>query len=203
MLLTTTEEVKLGDFGLAQEYIALKFLTCKARRDDGLSLMRHFIQYYETFNVGPIYWMAPEFFRCDYTEKADVFSFGAILFAILERDFININGKKVYGAFKMIPDVGKIGLGYTMEMYDPEARIHFSGRAQGSEALQSIALDTLQFDKNDRPSAAQIYDRVMSVRRIRDVYGFTNLRSSSLSMPCRTVMIDQALPRYLIGEKRA
>ena len=38
--------------------------------------------------IGPIHWMAPEFFSGRYTEKADVFSLGTLFFAILERDFV-------------------------------------------------------------------------------------------------------------------
>ena len=40
--------------------------------------------------VGTPHWMALEVFRGHYTEKADVFSLGAIFFAILQRDCVDL-----------------------------------------------------------------------------------------------------------------
>ena len=65
--------------------------------------------------TGPIHWVAPEFFCGHYTEKADIFSLGTLLFAILERDYIVINGKAIYGAFVSVPGKGKYGVGFAME----------------------------------------------------------------------------------------
>ena len=96
MLLTATEDVKLADFGLAREYTALKGIDVK--QDEG-SWLTSYTQYYMNSGVGPIHWVAPEFFAGRYTEKADVFSLGTLFFAILERDFIEIDGKAIYGAF--------------------------------------------------------------------------------------------------------
>ena len=154
VLLTATEDVKLADFGLAREYIALK--RTGAGREDG-SWMTSYAQYYMNSGTGPIHWVAPEFFSGRYTEKADVFSLGVIFFAILERDFVMINGKAYYGAFKCIRGEGKVGLGYAMAKYDPHISIDFSSRAQGSNAMQRITLEALQYKRNDRPSAAEIH----------------------------------------------
>ena len=156
VLLTATEDIKLADFGLAREYVALKRTG---------SWITSYEQYYMSSGTGPIHWVAPEFFRGHYTEKADVFSLGTLFYAIMERDFIMINGKAYYGAFKSISGGGKVGLGYAMAMYDPNTTIQFSLRAQGSNALQRIALDAMQYDKNDRPSAAEIHERVTNVRQ--------------------------------------
>ena len=65
-----SEDLKLGDFGLAREYLALK------NNDDSAQSAQ---MYYMTSGVGPIHWMAPEFYHQHYTEKADVFSLGGIL----------------------------------------------------------------------------------------------------------------------------
>ena len=94
-----------------------------------------------------------------------MFSLGTLFYAILERDFVMVNGKAYYGAFTSIPGAGKVGIGYAMAMYDPNTKIQFSFRAQGSNALQRIALDAMQYDKDDRPSAAEIHDRVTNVRQ--------------------------------------
>ena len=152
VLLTAEEDVKLADFGLAREYIALK--RNDARR--GGSWMTSYVQYYMTSGTGPIHWMAPEFYHQHYTEKADVFSLGVLFFAILERDFITIDRKRCYGAFVRVPRVGKIGLGYAMAKFDGDVNIVFSRGAQGSNAMQDVTLDALQYNKDNRPSATEI-----------------------------------------------
>ena len=77
VLLTASEDVKLGDFGLAREYIALK--RAGVVQDDG-SWLAIYEQYYMQSRIGPIHWVAPEFLRGHYTEKADIFSLGTLLF---------------------------------------------------------------------------------------------------------------------------
>ena len=84
VLLNRRENVKIVDFGLAREYIALKQVD--ARRNDG-SWMQMSVQYYMDSEVGTLHWLAPECFTGHYTEKADVFSLGVLFFAILERDY--------------------------------------------------------------------------------------------------------------------
>ena len=76
VLLTETEDVKLADFGLACEYTALKGIDVK--QDEG-SWLTSYTQYYMNSGVGPIHWVAPEFFAGRYTEKADVFSLVLLL----------------------------------------------------------------------------------------------------------------------------
>ena len=161
VLLTATEDVKLADFGLAREYTTLKRIDVK--QDEG-SWLTSYTQYYMNSGVGPIHWVAPEFFACRYSEKADVFSLGTLFFAILERDFIVIDGEAIYGAFVNIRGVGKLGLGLAMAEVDSGISITFSSRAQGSNALQRVVLEALQYDKHDRPSAQEIYDKVMNIR---------------------------------------
>ena len=162
VLLTATEDVKLADFGLAREYFALKRIN--AFPEDGGSWMPAFIRYYMDEKVGPIHWVAPECFSGRYTEKADVFSLGTLFFAILERDFVMMNGKPMYGAFKRIPGKGEVGIGAAMANYDRNTTIQFSPRAQGSGALQRIAIDAMQYNKSDRPSAEEIHKRITNIQ---------------------------------------
>ena len=142
VLFTETEDIKLADFGLAREYIALT--QTPEQRDDG-SWISTYAQYYMNTYAGTPYWMAPDVFSGHYTEKADVFSLGVLFFAILERDFVMGNGKPYYGAFKSVAGAGRVGLGYAMAKYDAGVSIEFSSRAQGSPLMQSITLDALKY----------------------------------------------------------
>ena len=157
VLLTATEDVKLADFGLAREYIALKRID--AHRDDD-SWIASYTQYYMNSGVGPVHWVAPEFFTGHYTEKADVFSLGTLFFPILEQDSIVNDGKEIYGAFVNIHGEGKHGLVYAVYRWDPSISITFSSRAQGYNALQRVVFEALQNDKTDRSSAQDMYRKV-------------------------------------------
>ena len=158
VLLTAKEDVKLADFGLAREYIALKQID--VNQDEG-SWLASYTQYYMNSGVGPVHWVAPEVFTGHYTEKADMFSLGTLFSAILERDFIVIDGKRIYGAFVNIRG-DKLGLGLAMAE-DSSISITFSSHAQGSYAMQRLVLKALQYDRNKRPSAQKIYDQVMDI----------------------------------------
>ena len=173
VLLTATEDAKLADFGLAREYIALQQIEVYG--GDG-SWVTSYERYYMTSGTGPIPWVAPEFFDGHYTEKADVFSLGTLFFAILERDSIMFMGKAIYGAFKNVPGKGKVGIGHAMHL-DPNTTIQFSPRAKGSNALHRISLDALQYNKDDRPSAVKIHNR------ITDIQGNVKLSSSGNQQP--------------------
>ena len=160
VLLTETDDIKLADFGLAREYIALQQTGLQLDDD---SWMTAYTQYYMNTFAGTPYWMAPEVFTGHYTEKADVFSLGVIFFAILERDFIMKNGKVFYGAFTNtnIPSVGTVALGYAMANYDPNITIAFSSQAQGRCLLmQQLALNALSYNPHDRMGAEDIFKRL-------------------------------------------
>ena len=129
-------------------------------QDEG-SWLASYTQYYMNSGVGPVHWVAPELFTGHYTEKADVFSLGTLFFAILERDFIVIDGKRIYGTFVNIRG-NTLGLGLAMAE-DSSISITFSSRAQRSYAMQRLVLKALQYDRNKRPSAQKIYDQVMDI----------------------------------------
>lgn len=102
VLLTETEDVNLADFGLARPFIALKNRKTNPPSrfcDDSL-----LAEYYMNSEVGTPHWMAPDVFEGHYTERADVFSLGAIFFAILQRDCVDVNGKRFYGVFHRVGD---------------------------------------------------------------------------------------------------
>ncbi|CAB4037841.1 serine threonine- kinase PDIK1L-like, partial [Paramuricea clavata] len=152
-----SQDLKLGDFGLAREYLAMN-------NNDGSPQSAQ--TYYMTSGCGPMHWMAPEFFLNHYTEKADVFSLGGIFYAILIRDSIQVGWKNMYGVFLTYPyPNGKVGLGYAMAAINPNAkpemlrekledenlqarvRASFKPQKQFPESSQRISFMTQQFDK--------------------------------------------------------
>ena len=158
VLLTAAEDVKLADFGLAREYTALK--RTNAQQDDG-SWLTSYTQYYMSSGIGPIHWVAPEFFTGHYTEKADVFSLGTLFFAILERDSIVIGGKRFFGAFVSLGWEGKVGLGYAMSR-NPNAKVTFSLHTNVTASQRRATLDALSYNANERPSAEEIKEIVQN-----------------------------------------
>ena len=189
VLLTATEDVKLADFGLAREYTEM---TTDSRQKLSLrSWVHRYVktqQDYMTSRVGTLHFMAPEVFKGHYTEKADVFSLGAIFFAILERDFIRIGRERYFGAFKFI-EGECVGLGYAM-WRDPRNRIKFT-EERGSGALRRITLSALKFDKNDRPSARKIHQELIcgheNPRETNDpgfAHSYSGIRGDTFSLLC-------------------
>ncbi len=73
ILLSANDNIKVGDFGLARDFVAAK------RQDETWA------KYYMSAPCGTLFYMAPEVFDGHYTEKADVFSLGVLLYVIEER----------------------------------------------------------------------------------------------------------------------
>ena len=147
-----------------REFTALK--TLYQLEDEPDSWLSHYTQYYMNTPCGTLHWMAPEVFTRHYTEKADVFSLGAIFFAILERTYITLNGKRFYGAFKRIRrgrSQNRIGLGYAMAN-NPYTTVIFSRLAENStlQKMQELTFRCLQYEEDDRPSAAAVYDELLA-----------------------------------------
>ena len=164
VLLTENDDIKIGDFGLAREFISVKEIHIVQ------GTVTTYVTYagnYMNTCAGTRNWMAPEVFPDrqgygHYSEKADVFSLGILFLAILERDFISDQeGKRYYGAFVNVPFEGKFGVGYAM--YKKRGPVvPDSLQRRGSNTLQMIALDALKFEPKDRPSAVEICDRITS-----------------------------------------
>ena len=158
VLLNENDDIKIGDFGLAREFISVK------------GTVTTYVTYagnYMNTVAGTRDWMAPEVFPGQegyghYSEKADVFSLGILFWAILERDFISDQeGKRYYGAFVNVPWNGKVGVGYAMYQKCGPV-VPDSLQPRESNSLQMIALDALKFVPEDRPSAVEICDRIPS-----------------------------------------
>ena len=157
----SSEDLKLGDFGLAREYFTSKSSDASSS----------YVQtYYMTSNVGPRHWMAPEFFHKRYTEKADIFSLGGIFYAILTRDFVQYGKKKMYGVFVTTQSDEKIGLGYAMAE-DQEVTVQFPPHFQGSNPMKQLIKEMLSYEKNERPTANEVQDRVRQTRSSTSLTG--------------------------------
>ena len=157
VLLTASDDIKVGDFGLAREFISLKPIVSSI--NGWVTYAKH---YMNTF-AGSLSWMAPEVFRGHYNEKADVFSLGVLIFAILEREyFIELSGKMYYGAFVPL-EFKTVGLGEAMYECGPAITAQFSFKARGSPFVRTIALDALKYQAKDRPSALEILNRITSL----------------------------------------
>lgn len=154
------QDLKLGDFGLAREYLALK--KCDNTTESTL-------QYYMKSGLGPIHWMAPEFYQQHYTEKADVFSLGGIFYAILTRDFIPNGHKKMYGVFAQkihSSSSRKLGLGYVMATINPNAKAEFSDQVSKhyvNASLTKLIANMLDYHPHNRPSAIQVKTSVENI----------------------------------------
>ena len=163
VLLTATDDIKIGDFGLAREFTSLK----ENKIAQG-TVTTSYVTCYMNTCAGTPHWMAPEVFpgprgHGHYNEKADVFSLGILFLAILKRDFIiNDKGKKLYGAFVNVVGEGKVGIGYAMYKYGPAVAVSLQARRSNTGILQMIALDALKFEQKDRPTAFEILNRITS-----------------------------------------
>ena len=164
VLLKENDDIKIGDFGLAREFISVKEIHIV---QGTVTTYVTYARNYMNTVAGTRDWMAPEVFPSQegyghYSEKADVFSLGILFWAILERDFISDQeGKRYYGAFVNVPWKGKVGVGYAMYQKCGPV-VPDSLQPRESNTLQMIALDALKFVPEDRPSAVEICDRIPS-----------------------------------------
>ena len=149
------QDVKLGDFGLAREYLAMKGNDSSPQSAQ---------MYYMTSGVGPMHWMAPEFFDQHYTEKADIFSLAGIFYAILTREYILSGSKKMYGVYLTYQQHGKVGLGYAMAQINPAAKVIFPSSFQGSTAMMRLIESMLNYNPHSRPTASEVNDCVENIR---------------------------------------
>ena len=149
-----TENLKLGDFGLAREYLAIKV------NDNSPQSAQ---TYYMTSGVGPIHWMAPEFYHKRYTEKADVFSLGGIFYAILIRDYICLGSKKMYGVFFSDKSHGKVGLGCAMAEIDQKIVVSFPEGFQINAEMKRLIEKMLNYNPKNRPIASDVYRIVKDI----------------------------------------
>ena len=157
---STREDLKLGDFGLAREFLALKRVETLSTSNCGLA------QYYMQSGTSPAHWMAPEVFTCHYTEKADIFSLGVLFNAILVRDFAySANERRWYGAFVKVSGGVKLGLGYAMAILGPAAMTEFVHDHKLSEenGFRGLIIDTLNYVPQERPRAEEIYYRIEEI----------------------------------------
>ena len=148
VLLTSNDDIKLADFGLAREYVSIRSGSPIGEQSS--------ITHYTTTEAGTRAFMAPEVFAGNYTLKADVFSLGLIFYAILEKRYIGLGPapEKYFGAF-MDDD----GLPFGEALFDgnKSATVPFAkGNGHDIQSLRTIISDALAYDPDDRPTAKMI-----------------------------------------------
>ena len=157
VLLTSNDDIKLADFGLAREYVSMRF-------GPPVGVQSWIAQYttYMTSCLGTPSFMAPEVFEGHYTLKADVFSLGLIFYTILEQRYdVYSTGTKFFGAFRD----GDSPLVVAMRWGDEDATVSFTrrnGQDRVSTKLRQIVYNALKYKPNSRPTAQEIYDDIQS-----------------------------------------
>lgn len=141
VLLDANNNIKVGDFGLARDFVA-------AKRDD-----ETWENYYMTAACGTLFYMAPEVFEGHYTDKADVFALGVLLYAIEERQCFDINEVKCYGIFLRLSDEDFAPLGLQMHIDKKGLRVPFN---KCRPKIAQIIGSALLFDQKKRADAATI-----------------------------------------------
>ena len=159
VLLTSNDDIKLADFGLARQYVSMRFGPLVG----GQSWIMQYTTYMAS-QVGTPLFMAPEVFAGHYTLKADIFSLGVIFYAILERRYIvlGLGAKQYFGAF--LHDGSP--LAEAMRKGNVNAEVSFArqnGQDVVSRKLRQIILNALKYNPNSRLTAQEIYNHIQSV----------------------------------------
>ena len=146
-VLLRDDVIKLTDFGISRYY--LQRATNKEENDN----LSEYIEMYMGTFAGTPYWVAPEVFDHEYTEKADLFSLGIILYAIMVKRYITYNNKVYYGAF--VPYNGRsVGIGLVMyEQNKPDLRPDFQGinfRFTHNRKIKEVIFQLLEYEPYKR-----------------------------------------------------
>lgn len=145
ILLGRDDKIKVGDFGLARDFHAAK------RKDETWA------NYYMSATCGTLFYMAPEVFEGHYTEKADVFALGLLLYAIEERQCFQINGLTCYGIFIRLSDGDFAPLGLQMHIDNTTCQVPFK---KCDPKMAQIIGSTLLFDQKNRSDAQSVLQKL-------------------------------------------
>ncbi|XP_046859999.1 serine/threonine-protein kinase PDIK1L-like [Xenia sp. Carnegie-2017] len=153
ILFSANDNVKVGDFGLARDFVS-------AKRED-----ETWLNYYMNSFCGTIFYMAPEVFDGHYNEKADVFALGLLMYVIAERIYNYIEGKLCYGLFLRLDDGTWTPLG--LQMYIDKKGLHdqFSFKKCSSRVARIIE-SALVYNQNDRSDAASLHGKMKDIQWI-------------------------------------
>ncbi|XP_046859803.1 eukaryotic translation initiation factor 2-alpha kinase 1-like [Xenia sp. Carnegie-2017] len=151
ILFNANDNVKVGDFGLARDFVS-------AKREN-----ETWLNYYMNSFYGTIFYMAPEVFDGHYNEKADVFALGLLMYIIVEAKYLNINGKCCYGLFISLKDGTWAPLG--LQMYHDKKGLQFTFE-KCSRRIAQIIGSALIYNQNDRSDAASIHGKLKDIQRM-------------------------------------
>ena len=149
ILLSENDNIKVGDFGLARDF------PLRKQEDETWA------SYYMSAKCGTLFYMAPEVFDGHYTEKADVFALGVLLYAIEERKCFEINTQKTYGIFVRLSGEELAPLG--LQMYSDNTPISVPFTKCDAKMAQIIG-SALLFDQGTRADASTIFQKLKIYR---------------------------------------
>ncbi|KRX06204.1 Sterile alpha motif/pointed domain [Pseudocohnilembus persalinus] len=134
VLVDQSWNVKLCDFGLSR--IRDKLQNRKKRKKQG--------------KIGTVYWMAPEIMREEeYNEKADVYSFGIILWELLAR-------KIPYDKMSQVQIIGSVGYDDNFKLETPK---------NGPPELIKMMEQCLERNPKNRPDFQEIVSKVQNISK--------------------------------------
>ena len=161
ILLSSEQNLKVADFGLARSFASKTELGKRNRGALRQNLMYSI--------VGTPHYMAPEVHSgALYTEKADVFSLGSILYAIKERRFITIvshlstHKQRIYGAFVALyhqdgRPLGFLSMGEALQR-NPECKLPFRRDAGFVDCrIRETICAMLNHHSHSRPDAQLVH----------------------------------------------
>ena len=169
ILLSNEMDIKVADFGLARTFGGY-LSTSGAQFESHMGSL-----------AGSPFWIAPEVFSQNYTEKADIFSLGIILYSIAQRQYIVVAGRRYYGAFTNTV-VAKLSVGQMMAsgQVKSAATLVKCWEKNCRRAIKELILDMLDYEPKNRPSATEVYSTIRSVQK---EYFIKRLQSDNENIP--------------------
>ena len=146
----TQPHSKVGDFGFAKIIASLDF--------EGKLL-----QYYLSAGAGTEYFMAPEVYDEEHTEKSDVFSIGMICYAMVPYPSWNTIGTKKYLIVECA--TGKEDVPFGKHIYQSGISLSYSEVFEGDMSQRALKLfdSMIQKQASKRPSAEAVRKTLQSL----------------------------------------
>ena len=147
IFLSHENDVKVADFGLARVF---------SGGGGDNEWIATYLKTYKATVAGTPFWIAPEVLKGHYTEKADVFSLGIIVFCIAERQ--HSVSARYQGSMLAIGQIL-----HEDDEIDASKLLVFTLRG-ATRGIKELILDLLERQPGNRPTAMQVYNRIKKLR---------------------------------------